>query len=512
MRRILAPAVVLVLALGTFLTQPAGAAKAAGSFQLVGHDPLYSRGMNAAPAMYRHWLYVGSRTDGTHPHAGVLVVDVATPSTPKVVNEIGPPDEGLPTSTSRELRVWPQQKLLIVMNFQCSAILHACASPADAAGSQLSSFNFFDLTDPANPRLVSTYTPSRTPHEMFLWVDPAHAGRALLYFTTPTSSDTAPNLIVADISGARRGSFAEILKWNPNTQFPRAFRDDNDVRLHSLALTPNGRRAYLAYLGGGFMVVDTSQLADGVAHPTVRPLNTPGDPSWGNPGMHSSVKVPGTHYAFATDEVYGDLLDPVTGYDHGCPWGWVRILDVADEAHPRVVSEYRTAENRPDYCTSGGAGTTASVSSFAMICDIPTDAQLAALEAAAGGGQDPLNTYFTSYSSHNPTVLPDLAFVTWHSNGLQAIDLGDPLHPRPVASFSPQPLAAVVTEDPALSTGESKVVAWSYPIIRNGLIYFVDVRNGLYVVRYHGPHEREVGSIGFYEGNSNLGDAARFGN
>jgi hypothetical protein len=109
-------------------------------------------------------------------------------------------------------------------------------------------------------------------------------------------------------------------------------------------------------------------------------------------------------------------------------------------------------------------------------------------------------------------VLPDVAFVTWHSNGLQAIDLADPLHPRQLAAFSPQPLAAVVTEDPALSTGENKVVAWSYPIIRGGLIYFVDVRNGLYVVRYRGPHDGEVGAVKFYEGNSNVGDAARFGN
>lgn len=507
-RRAVVPLVSFALVLGLFASWPAhaGSTQPAAGFSLVGHNDLFSRGMNAAPAMYGHYLYIGSRTDGTHPHAGVLVVDVANPSNPAVVNEIGPPDEGLPTSTSRELRVWPQQKLLIVMNFQCSAILHACASPADATGSQVSSFNFFDLSDPANPTLVSTYTPSRTPHEMYLWVDTVHAGRALLYFTTPTSSTTQPNLIVADISKARQGVFPEIVRWNPNDRFPAAFRDANDVRLHSLALTPNGRRAYLAYLGGGLLIIDTSQLADAVANPKIGLLNTPGDPSWGNPGTHSAVKIPGTHYAFTTDEVYGDFVDPITGYDHGCPWGWVRVLDVSDAAHPKVVSEYRTNENRPDYCSSGGPVTASQRQWF--VCDIPTDAQL----ATAGGGQDPLNTYFTSYSSHNPTVLPYLAFVTWHSNGLQAIDLSDPLHPRVAGVFTPTPLAAVVTEDPALSTGENKVVAWSYPIIRNGLIYFVDVRNGLYVVRYRGPHARQVSNIGFYEGNSNLGDAARFGN
>ncbi len=50
---------------------------------------------------------------------------------------------------------------------------------------------------------------------------------------------------------------------------------------------------------------------------------------------------------------------------------------------------------------------------------------------------------------------------------------------------------------------------WSFPIIRNGLIYVVDIRNGLYVLRYNGPHADEVADISFLEGNSNLGDAGR---
>ena len=32
---------------------------------------------------------------------------------------------------------------------------------------------------------------------------------------------------------------------------------------------------------------------------------------------------------------------------------------------------------------------------------------------------------------------------------------------------------------------------WSYPIIEDGLIYVVDIRNGLYVLEYHGPYEDE---------------------
>jgi hypothetical protein len=75
--------------------------------------------------------------------------------------------------------------------------------------------------------------------------------------------------------------------------------------------------------------------------------------------------------------------------------------------------------------------------------------------------------------------------------------------------FSPTPLATVANEDPALSAGPNKVVMWSFPIIRNGLIYIIDIRNGLYVLRYTGPRSDEVDSVSFLEGNSNLGDAQR---
>src|SRR5262249_44103928 len=66
------------------------------NFTLVGHNPLFGRGMNAALAIYDHYLYVGSRTDGLpkHLHPGILIVDIADPSAPTVVGEIGPPDAG----------------------------------------------------------------------------------------------------------------------------------------------------------------------------------------------------------------------------------------------------------------------------------------------------------------------------------------------------------------------------------------------------------------------------------
>ena len=449
-------------------------AEVAENFELVGHDPLLARGMNSAPAIYKNHVYVGSRTDGssTHRNAGVLVVDIEDPSSPRVVGEIGPPNHGVPGETSRELRVWPQQRLLMVLSMTCDVPTHGCSG-----ASVPPTVRFYDLTGDraAAPELIATYTPPRMVHEMFLWTDGPR--RALLYQSTWKSGASGADLIVTDVSRARDGEFTQLAEWNGNARFTPEFRSENVVRLHSMGVSPDGNRTYVAYQGAGFFVLDSSDLAAGAANAELRLLTPVGaQPTWGSPGAHSAVKVPGRALALATDEVYGNR--PGGGFQsRGCPWGWTRLLDIADESRPRVVGEYKIRENEQEFCSTPE-------------------------------GQDPLNTWFTSYSSHNPTVLGDLAFITWHSGGLHAISIADPERPTRAGLYMPEPLPAVITEDPVLSSGRPKVVMWSYPIIRKGLIYVVDIRNGLYVLRYTGPGAKEVSQIRFLEGNSNLGDTA----
>jgi hypothetical protein len=459
---------------------PLTAPGTARNFTRVGHNALFRRGMNAAPAIYKDFLYVGSRTDGSpgHFHPGVLVVNISDPANPRVVGEIDEPFEGVPSQTSRELRVWPQRKLLMVMNVTCSTFIHSCAPGSDAWD-----IRFFDLSNPRRPELVSSYEPAFMPHEMFLWLDPERPGRALLYLSTPHNSafpeDNTPNLVVADISRARAGVFEEVAMFTANPLYDPEAHENFDVALHSMGVTPDGTRTYLAYLGGGFLVLDSSDLAQNRADAELR-LLTPvaNSPRWFNQTIHSAVKVPGRQMVVTTDEIYGDLLDDFAFEDHGCPWGWVHFIDVADPANPRLLGEYKIDENQAAYCQTPA-------------------------------GQDPANTVFTSFTSHNPTVLRNLALVTWHSGGVQAFRFRDPAAPVQTGVFSPTPLPGVVTEDVALSQGLNQVVMWSYPIIKNGLIYVIDIRNGLYVLRYTGPGARQVRGIDFYEGNSNLGDAMR---
>jgi len=153
----------------------------------------------------------------------------------------------------------------------------------------------------------------------------------------------------------------------------------------------------------------------------------------------------------------------------------VRFIDSSKPATPQVISEYRLPWNNPDYCSA----------------------------------VSPLRNSTASFASHNPTLTENLAILTWHSGGLQAIDTSHPAAPTGAAQFFPEPLPAVQTEDPILSSGPDKVVMWSYPVIIDGLIYVVDLRNGLYILRYKGPHQEEVSRVKFLDGNTNQGDIQR---
>ncbi|MDP9069574.1 MAG: hypothetical protein M3N53_14715 [Actinomycetota bacterium] len=432
-----------------------------GSFELVGHNALMDRGMNAALAVHGDYAYVGSRTDakaGNANNAGVFVVDISDPSAPEIVHQIGPPHEGNAGETSREMRIWPEQNLLIVMNLfsNCSELIHMC-QPTPGKDN----FRFYDISGKraAEPKLVAEYVPSSNPHEFFLWQDPRKPNRALLFISTPGGSS---QMLVTDISDARDNKFKEVATWQSTAE----------DRLHSAALSNDGKRAYLSHLTGGVLIADTSEVVQGKPKPQIRTLTAPKDAArWDDVDVHSAVKVPGKNYLFTTDEKYGDLLR-VLG-SGGCPWGWSHMVDMSRQTKPKTIAQYKLPQNDPDFCKS----------------DPPRPS--------------------SSYAAHNPTLTRNLAFVTWHAGGLQVIKTSDPRNPVQAAEFVPDPLPFVLQEDPALTAGQDKVAMWSFPIIKDGLVYVVDVRNGLYVLDYKGPFASEVEQIDFLEGNSNLGDALR---
>lgn len=441
-----------------------------GQLALVGHEPLENRGMNAAIAVNKGLVYVGSRTDGSagRQNAGIMIVDARNPAQPKIANTMKPPLEGNPQESSRELRVWRSQDILIVLHTNCGGqAAHLCQQP------NRSSMRFYDVSgeNATNPKLLHQNT--RDTHEFFIWEDPKNPKRALMFEASAGSQFGIYDLsTLLDPDPAKREPTRLFQGAHGFTGLPQG-----GSGIHSFSVSNDGKKAYFALLTRGFAVVDVSDFTDtDPSTNTYRHITpTANRPYWPGPGAHSAIKLWNKDSVYVSDEVYGTA----TAAGHGCPWGWTRFIDIADETKPQVVGEYRLAENQPLACTS-------------------------------------FNPPRTSYSAHNPTLTPNIAFSTWHSGGVQAMDISDPTNVTQLAEYKPQPLASVGAEDPRLSSDDlpdrtdNKVVMWSYPVIEDGLIYVVDLRNGLYILKYTGPYQQEVDDIKFLEGNSNQGDALCF--
>lgn len=403
--------------------------QAAPSLTVVGRDSLDARGMNAGLALAAGCAYVGSRGD-----AAPRVLDVSDPANPVSVGEL----QAHPGSTPRELRAVASRRELIVLFYRL-----------DGGPNRLDLYRWSD--DCGHPSLAGSYDfGNAAPHEMYLWVDPARPARALVFTAMFGSAGEALTVVdVSDPANPRRTG-----GWT----IPAAY--GSGARLHSIALSPDGRTAYLSLWTGGLAVADASDFAGGSASPSLRLLTPPGAAFRTPPGdVHSAVPVPGTSLLLTTDERYP------APYGQGCPFGVAHLVDVSDPARPRATSSLQIAENQPAACAAAPNAT---------------------------------------WTSHNPTLTAHLALVSWYSGGLQVFGLDDPAHPRALASLHP---AGVIPRQRDLELGTNPTLTWSYPILAGGLIWVVDVNQGLYVLRYSGPHQEEVAGAGFAEGNSNLSGA-----
>ncbi|HUJ59453.1 MAG TPA: hypothetical protein VLX92_13200 [Kofleriaceae bacterium] len=424
-----------------------------GSFELVGHADLGARGMSSALAVVGDTVYVGSRNDSQ----GVAIVDVSDPAHPMMVGEIGAPEEAQPTLSSRELRAVPDLNLLVVMNQSCTPALDGCAA-ADEPGPE--NLSIYDITERDQPVLMSVVTDFEIPFhplEMFLFRDPLMANRVLLYVTTPPGP---PSFAVVDLSTPIDPDI--LTTWDPVSDGGLDGGGGPDNLLRSVGASDDGRVGYFSHQLAGLVLVDLTTVIDTPNEPAIEMITPPSQAlDWAPPGIgpHSAVQAPGRPLLVVTEEIY-----PMP-FGDGCPWGHLRTVDITDPTRPTTVGEYQLPEQDPSGCAS-----------------VP-----------------PL----TAYTAHDATVTEDLALVSWYAGGLEAIDISDPTHPFRLAEFRPDPLPQVTAEDPALSG--SPIEMWSYPVIQNGLIYVVDVRNGLYILRYHGRWAEQVQDRMFLEGNSNLG-------
>jgi hypothetical protein len=296
------------------------------------------------------------------------------------------------------------------------------------------------------PTLVGSFDfGGLSPHEFYLWQDPQKPSRVLLYVAMFRSGNA---LTVLDISDPTRPN--RVGGWSVPSGYGVA-------KLHSISVSPDGRLAYLSLWQEGLALADVSDFATGASQPALR-LLTDGAAVYRTPpgNVHSAVPVPGRALVITTDERYP------SPYGQGCPYGTAHVVDVSDHARPAAVAEIAIPENSPSHCAAVSAST---------------------------------------WTSHNPTLTANLALVSWYSGGLQVIGLDDPANPQRLAELRPGGVNPTLRD---VQLGTTDAMTWSYPVIYKGLVYVVDINQGLLVLRYAGPHQDEISSLAFSEGNSNL--------
>ena len=217
---------------------------------------------------------------------------------------------------------------------------------------------------------------------------------------------------------------------------------------HGLSVSEDGNRIYVASLGAqeqgaadpgeGLLILDTSEIQGRVPNPQVREV---GRLSWSNVSIPQNaipVTIAGHPYVVEVDE-FGAQSDV----------GAARIIDVADEGNPRVVSNLRLAVHQPE--------------NFAA-------------QARDPGADSYVGGYSAHYCSVPTRIDPGIVACSMILSGLRIFDIRDPMNPREVAYFN----APAIGGFP-----EATNYAMSAPafVPERREVWYTDGNSGFYAVR-----------------------------
>lgn len=450
--------------------QKVGAPPEASNMRLAGYDNLQHRSAYQPTIFHQgnRWIaYIGHH-GGTHDvpkpvnpltgqaeYSGTSIVDVTDPAHPKYLHHI-PGEEGFDEAGGAQMaRVCSglksdPSKVYLLRTFGNSA------------------HEIWNVTDPANPALVTRISGIKGTHKNFWECD---TGIAYIVSGAP---DWRTNRMtqVYDLSDPAHP--VKIRDFGLVGQQPGATGPVPAPVHGMISMGPQGNRIYFGYgtnKGGVVQIIDRQKLLQGPKEPTpdnlrypvvgqfeMSPLN----------GAHTTFPLgPMPISEFAKDHE-GSMRNMIMVVDeqikNECdePRQMVWFVDATVEQKPMVVSHFTVPEASGNFCQRGGR--------------------------------------FGSHSSNEsmaPVFYRKLAFVTWFNAGLRAIDIRDPYRPREVGYFIPSITEA--TEKRCVKVdGQDRckvaIQSNNAETDERGYIYVVDRANtGLHILELTGEARQIAG-------------------
>ena len=224
---------------------------------------------------------------------------------------------------------------------------------------------------------------------------------------------------------------------------------------HGMNVSDDGNRLYVADIAdagpnAGLTILDVSQVQQRKFNPQVPVVSHLSWPEVSIPQTAIPVSINGHPFLVEVDE-FSRLNYPKGPLDRSAPVGAARIIDIANDTKPRVVSNLRLQVN------------------------MPSDEE--GPEQNDPGGT-PVIGYAAHYCAVPSRVDPGIVACGFLSSGLRVFDIRDPYHPKELA----------YANFPVVSHGSIEPASWdaSAPAFDpgRGEIWYSDGFSGFYAVKF----------------------------
>jgi len=221
-----------------------------------------------------------------------------------------------------------------------------------------------------------------------------------------------------------------------------------NVLAHGMSLSDDGNRAYIADPSGNMLILDTSEIQARKSDPQAREVSRLTWKSASIPQNAIPFTRGGKPYLLEFDEYTAGTTTPGGDTD---AVGAGRIIDISDEAHPRVVSNLR------------------------LQVDQPAEHHAAANDP---GASSPVQGYAAHYCNFPSRVDPKVVACSFIASGLRVFDISKLAAPKEIAYF-------VAPATPRMENRfDGSNFAMSQPAFGQGReIWYTDGGSGFYDVR-----------------------------